>query len=258
MESYNIEKMKVPQLRERLLELGLESKGLKNELIARINAHYDNLRTIRLSKNKYNIESDNSEDEATEEIDEDTGDDDDEENESESEENFEIISGPTMNNSTVQNVVKIKKNRGKNLVFNHIAKHENANNALEYITNEKCWIKGTKRETSEGTKQNYLCTNHKSANCPAKCFLLYHCDSDCVSIFKAEHEHNEHVKLSTFGISQQFKSAIDSICDIFQKPAQIKRELIKRFADTNKDLFPTDSQIKNYILYKKKRAISLD
>ena len=53
MESYNIEKMKVPQLRERLLELGLESKGLKHELIARINAHYDNLRTIRLSKNKY-------------------------------------------------------------------------------------------------------------------------------------------------------------------------------------------------------------
>ena len=41
MEAYIVGKMNVAQLRERLKELGLDSKGLKYDLIQRINAHYD-------------------------------------------------------------------------------------------------------------------------------------------------------------------------------------------------------------------------
>ena len=51
MESSLIEKMKKPELRPKLKELGLDSKGLKAELIQRINAHREALRKNRISNN---------------------------------------------------------------------------------------------------------------------------------------------------------------------------------------------------------------
>ena len=258
MEAYIIEKMKVPQLRQRLVELGLETKGLKDQLIQRINEHYDTLRKKRLSKKNDNEDEESEEDESeADESDEDEDSDEDEEEESEEEEeeeNFQIVSGATTSETIVENVINIIKKRGKNLNFNHIEKYENKNLAVEAVQNEADWIKGTKRETAEGIKQNYICTYHKSTECPAKCYLLYHSDSDSVSMFKSEEGHNEHIKKNQkYGISKKFKDAIDSIYDVFQKPSQIKRQLTNMFADTDKNMFPTDIQIRNYILYKKKK-----
>jgi hypothetical protein len=48
MESSIIAKMKVPDLKNRLIELGLESKGLKAVLIARLNEYYETCRRQRL------------------------------------------------------------------------------------------------------------------------------------------------------------------------------------------------------------------
>jgi len=48
MESSIIAKMKVPDLKNRLIELGLESKGLKAVLVAKLNEYYETCRRQRL------------------------------------------------------------------------------------------------------------------------------------------------------------------------------------------------------------------
>ena len=48
MESSIIAKMRVPDLKNRLIELGLESKGLKAVLVARLNEYYETCRRQRL------------------------------------------------------------------------------------------------------------------------------------------------------------------------------------------------------------------
>jgi hypothetical protein len=61
--------------------------------------------------------------------------------------------------------------------------------------------------------------------------MLYHDDSDCVSWYKSEEEHNNHVKINDDGISDNFKAAIDSIYEFYQTPSRIKRELIRMYPD---------------------------
>ena len=95
-----------------------------------------------------------------------------------------------------------------------------------------------------------MCKFHKITNCEAKCYLLYHDDSDCVSELKSEHQHNNHVKLSEHFLSEKFKTAIDSIYDIYKKPSQVKRQLVN--PDTPKEMFPDEQQLINYLRYKKK------
>jgi hypothetical protein len=48
MESSIIAKMKVPFLKNKLIDLGLESKGLKAVLVARLNEYYETCRRQRL------------------------------------------------------------------------------------------------------------------------------------------------------------------------------------------------------------------
>jgi len=61
MESSMILKIKVPQLRRRAEELGLETKGRKAELIDRINKHLEKLIINKINKRKKN--QDNSDEE---------------------------------------------------------------------------------------------------------------------------------------------------------------------------------------------------
>jgi len=148
-----------------------------------------------------------------------------------------------------------QKKRVKNQAYNLKTKHEKPEQALKAINEEKLWIIGPRKITkNEGVKQNYLCKFHKIANCEAKCYLLYHDDSDSVSEFKSEHLHNNHVKQSEHGISEIFKTAIDSIYDIYKKPSQVKRQLVNMYPDTPKEMFPDEQQLINYLRYKKKKA----
>ena len=82
---------------------------------------------------------------------------------------------------------------------------------------------------------------------------MYHDDSDCVSLYKSEETHNDHIKSNNHGIATQFKTAIDSILEIYPMPSRIKRELINMFPNLNKDSFPTEQQLINYIKYKKRK-----
>jgi hypothetical protein len=84
--------------------------------------------------------------------------------------------------------------------------------------------------------------------------MLYHDDSDCVSWYKSEEEHNNHVKINDHGISDNFKAAIDSIYELYQTPSRIKRELIRMYPNLSKESFPTEQQLINYIKYKKRKS----
>jgi hypothetical protein len=80
---------------------------------------------------------------------------------------------------------------------------------------------------------------------------LYHDDDDGVSHYHSIFEHNEHISDNSHGITSKYKDAIDSIYALFQKPKQIKAQLINMFPKNNKDDFPTEIQLKNYISYKR-------
>jgi hypothetical protein len=67
MESSIIAKMRVPDLKNRLIELGLESKGLKAVLVARLNEYYETCRRQRLmTRNDDKQESEDDEKEIDE------------------------------------------------------------------------------------------------------------------------------------------------------------------------------------------------
>ncbi len=88
--------------------------------------------------------------------------------------------------------VKIIIKRSKNAEYVFINKYDHNELAIKAIEEEKIWNKGNKKDTkSEGVKQNYVCKFHKSARCKKKCFLLYHNDSDYVSLYKSSDQHNE-------------------------------------------------------------------
>jgi hypothetical protein len=64
MESSIIGKMKVPELKNKLIELGLENKGLKAVLEARLNEYYETCRRQRLmTRNDDKQESEDDEEE---------------------------------------------------------------------------------------------------------------------------------------------------------------------------------------------------
>ena len=109
MESSIIEKLKVPELRKKLQELGLESCGLKAALINRLNEYYNCLRTKRLSRNYKDGEDEDGEDEDDEDEDDEDEDDEDEDDEDEDgededddieEEVVEVVSNSTIRTAT--------------------------------------------------------------------------------------------------------------------------------------------------------------
>ena len=285
MESSIITKMKVPDLRNKLIEIGLESKGLKAVLVARLNQYYETCRKQRLMTRKEDEEESNeavSTDESSEDIDDektnkedstdessdDDDDDEDEQNEddedeqNEDEENddddedaiVEVVSNANPIQKLIEKVTKLTK-RNKNTEYVFINKYDHNELAIKAIEEEKIWNKGNKKDTkSEGVKQNYVCKFHKSARCKAKCFLLYHNDTEFVSLYKSSHQHNEHIKNTDHGISQDFKVAIDGIYEVYKKPTQIKRQLVNMFPNKSKELFPTEQQLVNSLKYKRIKA----
>ena len=83
---------------------------------------------------------------------------------------------------------------------------------------------------------------------------MYHDNNDSVSLFKSTDVHNTHEKSTNHGITEEFKNAIDSIYEVFKKPAQIKKQLMSMFPNKEKDLFPSEQQLLNYLKYKRLKA----
>jgi hypothetical protein len=97
----------------------------------------------------------------------------------------------------------------------------------------------------------YTCKFFKTSRCEAKFFLLYHNDDDGVSHYQTEQRHNNRLKESKHGIVGKYIVPIDSIYEMFQKPKENKRQLLSMYPKHNKEDFPTDQQLKNYLSYKR-------
>ena len=74
-----------------------------------------------------------------------------------------------------------------------------------------------------------------------------------MTLYKSEETNYNHIKSNNHGIVTQFKAAIDSIFEIYPMPSRMMRELINMFPNLNKDLFPTEQQLINYIKYNKRK-----
>jgi hypothetical protein len=79
--------------------------------------------------------------------------------------------------------------------------------AEEAISSQKIWSKSSVQSTSEGVKVLFRCSGgkYRTAECPAGVYLFYHCDSEKVSVFKTDAEHENHDCHPTRGLSTDLK-----------------------------------------------------
>ena len=161
MEVTLIKKMKFSELRKELELKGLETAGLKTDLVKRLTQHYDNARKKRLNMNT--VEESDSIDSIAQDCpedcmcgmndnkDEDSQDEDEDDEDSQDEDDVdvtddEIISVLTKKvlipTSVNKNVEQKTKKRGTNLIYNFVFKYNNENEALEAIERESHWING--------------------------------------------------------------------------------------------------------------------
>ena len=124
MDASVIQKMNVPELKKKLADLGLDSKGLKANLVERLTGFYESLR-----KKNDGEEKDEDEDEDGEE---ESDDDEDGEEESDDYEDGEEEIIEIVRNNLSENV-HIPKKRGKNQAYNLKTKHEKPEQALKAI-----------------------------------------------------------------------------------------------------------------------------
>jgi hypothetical protein len=253
----NIEELKVVDLKRKLKELGLATSGLKKDLVKRLqmvnngeeveNERDDDLVDTEQEEEDEVVSEQSDEENDTEQDDEEV--DTEEEEENEVSELIEVESS----NKKKSPVKVMKKNgtRGQNYNFDFVSKYPNVEEALNVMVNEKVWTKGNKKETKDGVKQFYNCKFMKTSRCEAKCFSLYHNDDDGVSHHQTEQRHSNYIKDSKHGIIGKYIEAIDSIYEIFQKPKEIKRQLLSMYPKDNKEDLPTDQQLKNYLAYKR-------
>jgi hypothetical protein len=253
------EDLKVVDLKKKLKELGMSTNGLKKDLVSRLQME-EKKRERTEENDKSQDESDSvseceseSESESLSEKEVETEGESESEDESDVEKENESEIFEVETTKVLKTVAKEINTgiRGKNDDYDFVSKYSNAEEALEALASEKCWRKGNKKETRDGDKQFYKCKFIKSSGCSAKCFLLYHNDEDGVSHYKTENNHNDHICENKHGIMSKYTEAIDSIYEVFHKPKEIQRQLLKMFPKDAKEDFPTDQQLKNYLAYKR-------
>lgn len=141
---------------------------------------------------------------------------------------------------------KIKKKRISKLWIK-AATYDNPSEAEASI--EKQWSKHYTNYTEEGRKVYYRCKHMKrrGPQCNVSVCMLYHADSDKVTCYKTEGEH-DHVD-NKLGIHEATKKVIDELYnDGVMKPKQIIRALQARKIKT-----PTYAQMNNYLSHLKKK-----
>lgn len=118
----------------------------------------------------------------------------------------------------------IKRRRGNNRTWRKIAEFESPTEAEESVNEERIWKKCDLKETTEGEKVVYRCTagRYRKEECPAGLYLLYHCDSEAVSMFKTESNHANHVDDPTRGLSAEMQRFVkEKFSDGIRKPNAI-------------------------------------
>ena len=112
------------------------------------------------------------------------------------------------------------------------------------------WSKYYTNYTEDGRKCYYRCNKVKlrGFQCPTSIYLLYHSDSDQVTVFQTEAAH-EHQNDSTRGIDENVKKVIENLFnDGIKKPKLIHRALQSKGIN-----MPTLTQLNNYLVHYRKK-----
>ena len=83
-----------------------------------------------------------------------------------------------------------RRGRGKERQWSLIRYYDNDSEAKGFVAAERTWVMQKKTQVQEGTKVYYECSKYRSARCPAAVSLLYHANSEKVSVFRASGDHN--------------------------------------------------------------------
>ncbi|CAF5004528.1 unnamed protein product, partial [Rotaria sp. Silwood1] len=127
------------------------------------------------------------------------------------------------------------------------ATYDNPSEAEASIENQ--WSKHYINYTEQGRKVYYRCKRMKRRDpqCNVSMYMLYHADSDKVTYYKTEGEHDHDDDYKIRGIHETVKRVIDDLYDDgVMKPKQIIRAL-----ETRKIKTPTYTQLNNYISHLK-------
>ncbi|CAF4632468.1 unnamed protein product [Rotaria sp. Silwood2] len=138
-----------------------------------------------------------------------------------------------------------KKRRSKYWIKE--AAYDNPSEAEASIENQ--WSKHYTNYTEQGRKVYYRCKRMKrrGPQCNVSMYMLYHADSDKVTCYKTEGEHDHDDDDKTRGIHETVKRVIDELYDDgVMKPKQIIRAL-----ETRKIKTQTYTQLNNYISHLK-------
>ncbi|CAF1431807.1 unnamed protein product [Rotaria magnacalcarata] len=112
------------------------------------------------------------------------------------------------------------------------------------------WSKHYTNHTEKGRMVYYRCKKAKlrGSQCTLSIYLLYHAETDKVTIYKTEAEHDHHVD-KVRGIDENVKKCIEELFnDGIMKPKEIIRALQAR-----KVKIPTYTQLNNYLVHYKKK-----
>ncbi|CAF1366121.1 unnamed protein product [Rotaria sordida] len=143
---------------------------------------------------------------------------------------------------------KRKQQKKKSKFWIKKAMFDNGAEAETSIGNQ--WSKYYTNHTEDGRKVYYRCKKAKrhGPQCTASLYLLYHADSDRVTIYETEAEHQHHQD-ETRGIDENVKKIIE---DLFNDGIK-KPKLILRALESRKVKVPTSAQLNNYLVYYRKK-----
>ncbi|CAF3862535.1 unnamed protein product [Rotaria sp. Silwood1] len=130
-------------------------------------------------------------------------------------------------------------------------KEKTFNNADEATASiKKEWSKHYTNHTQNGRRIYYRCRKSKrrGVQCSAGICLLYHSDSDKVTMYKTEAEH-DHVADDVHGIDLNVKQCIEEL----YKDGITKPKLILRALQSRQLKVPTYAQLNNYLAYYKRK-----
>jgi hypothetical protein len=82
--------------------------------------------------------------------------------------------------------------------------------AEKAVEEMKVWKKCSTKRTTQGETVYYRCAagRYRKSECPAGIYLLYHSNSDDVSLYEADEEHQNHTTEPSRGLSMELKSFI--------------------------------------------------
>lgn len=89
---------------------------------------------------------------------------------------------------------KTRRRRQPNRVFINFEIFHSAEEAEENVISQNIWRKASVKNSLDGRQVHYRCSagKYRANECPAGLYLLYHSNSNKVSMFLTESTHNNH------------------------------------------------------------------